>query len=131
MAYAPFLLGSTLVIAAVAIGVAIWVVIRSPLLGLPLTCGVALLAGLWIRQTGTFIGVDVGARRAMHQHDRTATHDSTTASDRLDPPAPLGGSDRLLLRLTSVARIGSAMLLSLGFTGLVASLIYLFFRSRF
>ena len=107
VASAPFLLGSTLVVAVIGLGVAVWVALRAPVLGLPLLFGVALLAGLWIRQTGTYISSDGRVGQTTQR------------------------SGRLLASVANLARLGSAMLLSLGFAGLVASLVYLLFRSRF
>ena len=40
-------------------------------------------------------------------------------------------SSRLLAPMVTIARVGSTLLLSVGFAGLVASIIYLLFRSRF
>jgi hypothetical protein len=122
---APWLLGSTLAIATLGIGAAAWVALRRALTGVPVLCGVALLAGLWIRQTGRFISVDLGARRPTTPREPTTDHEPATKL------GPTTRPDRLLVPMVSLARVGSAALLSLGFAGLVACIIYLLFRSRF
>ena len=103
----PLLLLSTLLIALVLAGVGIWMAFRSPLIGLVATIGALLLGGAWLR-----VSLDT-ARYA-------------------GPPRPQPDRfDALAARMDASYRSVAAILLALGFGGLVLGVLYLFGRGRF
>jgi hypothetical protein len=103
----PVLLLSTLLIALVIAGVGVWMAFRSPLIGVVVTVAALLLGGGWLR-----VSLDT-ARYA-------------------GPPRPQPDRfDALAARMDASYRSVAAILLAIGFGGLILGVLYLFGRGRF
>jgi hypothetical protein len=103
----PVLLLSTLLIALVMAGVGVWMAFRSPLLGAIVTVAALLLGGGWLR-----VSLD-------------------TARYAGPPRAQPDRFDALAERMDSSYRSVAAILLAIGFGGLILGVLYLFGRGRF
>ena len=103
----PVLLLSTLLIALMIAGVGVWMTFRSPLIGVVVTVAALLLGGGWLR-----VSLDT-ARYA-------------------GPPRPQPDRfDALAARMDASYRSVAAILLAIGFVGLILGVLYLFGRGRF
>ncbi len=103
----PVLLLSTLLIALVLAGVGLWMALRSPLIGAVVTVAALLLGGAWLR-----VSLD------------TARYSG--------PPRPQPDRfDALAARMDASYRSVAAVLLTIGFGGLILGVLYLFGRGRF
>jgi hypothetical protein len=103
----PLLLFSTLLVALLLVGAAVWFAFRSPLIGIPLTIGALVIGGAWLRvslDTARYAGPLRGSR------------------DRMDELA-----DRMERSYRGLA----AGLLGVGFVGAVLAVLWLFGRGRF
>lgn len=103
----PMLLFSTLLIALLLTGAALWFALRSPLLGIPVTIGALVIGGTWLR-----VSVDT-ARYAGPPR---------VTPDRMDV---------LTERLAGSYRSLAAALAGLGFVIAILGVLWLFGRGRF
>jgi len=101
------LLFSTLLIALLLAGAAVWFTLRSPLLGIPLTIGALLIGGAWLR-----VSVDTARYGGP----------SRAVPDRMDEL-----TDRLVRSYRSLG----ATLAVLGFILAILGVLWLFGRGRF
>ena len=103
----PMLLFSTLLIALLLAGAALWFAFRSPLLGIPVTIGALVIGGAWLR-----VSVD-------------------TARYAGPPRAVPDRMDVLTERLAGSYRSLGAALAGLGFVIAILGVLWLFGRGRF
>ena len=98
---------STLVVSAAALGVAVWTAVRMPVVGIPATVAVLVVAGVWLRQANAGAQIVAGGR------------------------GPRGLLDRTVSATSGAIRIAAAAVAGAGFVGLVALVVYLLLRTRF
>ena len=103
----PMLLFSTLLIALLLAGAAVWFALRSPLLGIPLTIGALVIGGAWLR-----VSVDTARYGGP----------ARTTPDRMDER-----TDRMVRMYRSLG----ATLAGLGFVVAILGVLWLFGRGRF
>ena len=103
----PVLLFSTLLIALLLAGVAVWFAFRSPLLGIPVTIGALVIGGAWLRVSLDMVRYAGPTRGSRDRMDELA--------DRMD---------RTYRKL-------AASLLGFGFVGAILVVLWLFGRGRF
>jgi FtsH-binding integral membrane protein len=103
----PLLLFSTLVVALLLVGAAVWFAFRSPLIGTALTIGALVIGGAWLR-----VSLDTARYGGPLRGTRDRMDDLTDALER-------------------TYRALAAGLLGLGFVGLILGVMWLFARGRF
>jgi FtsH-binding integral membrane protein len=103
----PLLLFSTLIVALLLVGAAVWFAFRSPLIGVVLTIGALVIGGAWLR-----VSLDTARYGGPIRGRRDRMDDLTDSLER-------------------TYRALAAGLLGLGFVGAILGVMWLFARGRF